>query len=76
MNLPIKFPTNVEVLDEEVSRFRSLSDENRIAALGEMFHVYHFLTDQSARSGEAAQIDQQEEELARDNLKEFVTRHG
>jgi hypothetical protein len=30
MNLPIRFPSDAEVITEEVARFRALSDEDRV----------------------------------------------
>ena len=34
MDLPIKFPSDAEVILEEVTRFRALSPENRVRSIG------------------------------------------
>ena len=43
MHLPIKFPSYEDVIAEDVARYRALSPDARVRALGEMFRLYQFL---------------------------------
>ena len=76
MNLPIKFPSSDEVLLEEVARFRALSPERRVAALGSMFQLYHFLAAASGRFQAVARVGEEEEARQRKAIEEFVARHA
>ena len=76
MILPIKFPSDADVITEEVARFRALSPENRVRALGEMFRLYQFLASRSAQPEAVARIAREEEERGRKVIEEFVARHS
>lgn len=76
MILPIKFPSDSEVIAEEAARFRALSPEERVRTLGEMFHMYHFLAERSAKPEALAQFAREDEQRYRTAVKEFVARHG
>ncbi len=76
MNLPIKFPDPADVIADEAARFRALSPEAQVRALGESVRLYQFLR---AASGRATQLDAdaaRTEELGRVSVQEFVARHG
>jgi hypothetical protein len=76
MNLPIRFPSDDEVITEDVARFRALSDEDRVRTLGELFRVYHFLAARSAKPEALARFAREDEERSRAAVEEFVRRHG
>ena len=76
MNLPIKFPSNTEVIAEEAARFRALSPEARVRTLGEMFRLYHFLAAQSTRPEAVERLAREDEERGRKVVEAFVARHG
>ncbi len=76
MDLPIRFPSDVEVITEEVARFRALSDEERVRTLGELFHVYYFLAARSAKPEALARVAREDEERSRAAIEEFARRHG
>ena len=76
MDLPIRFPSDIEVISAEVARFRALSDEERVRALDECFREYLFLRAASGRPAEVDRFAEQEEDLARIAIQEFVARHG
>jgi len=76
VQLPIRFPSNAEVIAEEVARFRALSPENRLRALDEMFRLYHFLVAMSARPEALARLAQEDEERGRTAIEEFAAHHG
>jgi hypothetical protein len=76
MKLPVQFPSEAETIREETRRFRALSPENRVRALGEMFRLYHFLLNTSDRPDVLARFAQEEEAAARVSIQQFVARHG
>ncbi len=76
MNLPIRFPSDVNVITDEVARFRALSDEDRVRTLGELFRAYHFLAERSSRPEAVARLAREDEERSRAAVEEFVRRHG
>jgi|GEM_PF-5722727 len=51
---PIRFPSEADVSAAEAARFRALSDEKRVRALGDCFREYQFLR---ASSGRTAELD-------------------
>jgi hypothetical protein len=76
MNLPVKFPSDAEVIAEEVARFRALSPEGRVGALGKAFELYHFLAATSGRSQVVARLGEEDEARQRRAIEEFVARHA
>jgi hypothetical protein len=76
VEFPIRFPSDAEVIDEEVARFRKLSAEERVLVLDEMFDLYHFLAERSAKPEALARFAREDEELSRAAVEEFVRRHG
>jgi hypothetical protein len=76
MNIPIKFPNDGEVIAEEAARFRALSPERRVRALGEMFRLYRFLASNAAQPEAVARFAQEEEQRGRKAVEEFIARHG
>lgn len=75
MDLPIRFPNEADVIAEEAARFRALSPEGRVRALGDSFREYLFL----AAAGHTVNLDRfarEEERSARTAVEEFVARHG
>jgi hypothetical protein len=63
MNLPIKFPSDADVIIEEVARFRALSPENRMMR-------------RSPRAAFLRDYTLEQESRARQALKEFVARYA
>ena len=76
MDLPIRFPSEVEVITGDVARFRALSDEDRVRTLGELFRLYHFLAARSANPEVLARFAREDEERGRTAVEEFARRHG
>ena len=76
MKLPIKFPSQEEVITKEVMRFRALSPDQRVRELDEMFRLYHFLASHSPRPDVIARVAEEEEERGRKAVLEFAARHG
>jgi hypothetical protein len=76
MDVPIRFPSDVEVIVEDVRRFRALSDAERVRTLGELFHTYHFLMGRASRPETVARMAREDEARGRRAIQEFVARHG
>jgi hypothetical protein len=76
MKLPIKFPNDAEVIAEDAARFRALTPEERVRTLGEMFRLYLFLEDNSARPEVVAQLALEEEQRNRRAIEDFIARHS
>ena len=75
MDLPIKFPSDAEVIAEEVARFRALSPEEQVRSIGEMLHTYFLLAELSPRPDAVARLADAEEAQTRAAIEEFVARH-
>jgi hypothetical protein len=76
MDIGIKFPSTVDVVTDEVRRFRALSPIDRVKALDEMFRLYHFLAATSGRQEEIIRLGLEEEERGRKSIEDFVARHS
>jgi hypothetical protein len=75
MQLPIAFPSQEEVIREEVARFRALTPDDRVHAFDEMFRLYHFLRETSGRQERIDRIADREEDEARRSILAFASRH-
>jgi hypothetical protein len=76
MHLPIQFPSDTDVILEDVARFRALSQEERIRAIQSLLADGAYLM---SRSPKAAWIEEDAEEqgrLKRQSIQEFIARHG
>lgn len=76
MQLPIRFPSEADVIAEEAARFRGLPDEAKVRALGDSFRTYLFLLSASGRAEELKLLAEKEERRARVAIQEFAARHG
>lgn len=76
MDLPILFPSDADVIREEVARFRALTGKEQVRELGESFRLYHFLRDASGIAVEIDRLAEEEERMGREAVKAFVARHG
>jgi hypothetical protein len=75
MNLPIKFPSDAELIAEEAARFRALTPEQRIEEIREMCRLHEFLLKNSARPEEVVRLLHEEKESERKAIREFIARH-
>lgn len=76
MNLPVNFPSQTEVIDEEVARFRALTPDARRASIRGMLNTGAALMRRSPRADFLQVYTLQQEEAARTAVREFVARHG
>jgi len=76
MNIPIRFPNDADVIAADAARFRALSPEDQVRALGECFETYMLLRE---LSGDPERIDryaEEEERLGWIAIQEFAARHA
>jgi hypothetical protein len=76
MDLPIKFPSETEVILEDVARFRALSPGERIRTIRGMLADGAYLMRISPKAAWAKQYSEDQELLAQRNIREFVARHA
>jgi hypothetical protein len=76
MDLPVKFPSETEVILEDVARFRALSPGERMRSIKEMMALGAFLMSISPKAAWARQYAEEQEILAQKNIREFLARHG
>ena len=76
MNLPVKFPSETEVILEDVARFRALPPEERIRSLRGLLRSGALIGRRSPKAAWAKQYTEAQEILAQRNIMEFFTRHA
>lgn len=76
MNQPLRFPSDAEISAEEAARFRVLSPAGRIASIRSVLTAGELLMRRSPRRDHLAAYHHTQEQLARESIKEFVTRHA
>lgn len=76
MNLPIRFPSDAEVIAEEAARFRALTPAERMRCIRGLVEAGALLMNRSANSEFSHRHALEQENLAQRAVKEFLTRHG
>ncbi len=76
MNLPIQFPSDADVITEEVRRFRALSDQERMRSIRGLLAAGALMMRQSPRSAFLRECTLEQENQSRRAVREFVTRHA
>jgi hypothetical protein len=76
MDLPVKFPSETEVILEDVARFRALSPSERMRSYRSFLHSAARIARISPKAAWASQYAEEQEVLAQKNIREFLTRHG
>jgi hypothetical protein len=76
MDLPVKFPSETEVILEDVARFRALSPAGRLQALSGILDDGVYLMSISPKAAWAEQYAEEQELLAQRNIREFIARHA
>jgi hypothetical protein len=76
MDLPIRFPDEADIIAEEAARFRALSGEAKVRALGDCFQDYLFLATASGRKDELDRFAEEEDRLRRQAIQDFAARHA
>jgi hypothetical protein len=76
MDLPVKFPSETDVILEEVARFRALTPEQRFRSLCDLLSTGDLILRNSPTAAWAKQHAEEQEVLAQRAIKEFIARHG
>jgi hypothetical protein len=76
MNLPLQLPSDVEVIAQEAARFRALSPEQRLRSIRGLLAAGALLMRRSPKAEFLRAYTLEQEERARQAVKEFLARHG
>ena len=76
MDLPVKFPSQTDVILEDVARFRALTPEERFRSLRSLLNAGALILRNSPKAAWAKQYAQEQEVLAQRTIREFIARHG
>jgi hypothetical protein len=76
MDLPVKFPSESEVILEDVARFRALSPADRIQSIRGLLAAGNRLAAISPRADWARQYEEEQQLLVQRRIREFIARHG
>jgi hypothetical protein len=76
MDLPIKFPSETEVILEDVARFRALSPAERIRSIRSLLTTGAHLMKISPKAEWARQYSDEQKRLERRSIREFIERHA
>jgi hypothetical protein len=76
MNLPIRSPSDAEVITEEVARFRSLSAEDRLCAIRGLLAAGVLMMRQSPKAEFLRDYSLEQENRARQAVRNFLHRHA
>jgi len=76
MNVSIQFPSDTEVIAEEAARFRALSPEDRLRSIRGLLVAGALMMRQSPKAVFLRRYTLEQEERARQAVKEFLARHA
>ena len=75
MNLPVKFPSETDVILDDVARFRTLSTEDRFREIRDMLNDGTYLMHISPKAEWLDRDSEEQTRLAQHNIREFIARH-
>jgi hypothetical protein len=75
MDLPIQFPSDTDVILEDVARFRALSQEDQLRAYRSLLSSGVRILRVSPKADWARRYAEEQEVLAQRNIQEFIARH-
>jgi hypothetical protein len=76
MDLPVKFPSQTDVIVEEVARFRALTPGQRFRSLQGLLRAGAVILRNSPKAAWAKHYAEEQEALAQQKIREFIARHG
>jgi hypothetical protein len=76
MDLPVKFPSETEVILDDVARFRALSPEEQLRCFRGMVNAGELMLKNSPKAAWLEEYSDEQERLAQRNIREFIARHG
>ncbi len=75
MHVPIKFPTDEQVIAEEVRRFRALTAEERMRSIRGLISAGELLMRRSPKAQFLRDYTAEQEAQYRKRVREFLSRH-
>jgi hypothetical protein len=76
MDLPVKFPSETEVILEDVAKFRALSPEDQLGCFRGMVNAGELIMKNSPKAAWLELYAEEQECIAQRNIREFIARHG
>ena len=76
MNLPIRFPNDADVIAEDATRFRALSDEERMRSHRDLIGTGAFLLRIGGREAAMRELAGEEARESHAAIKGFIARHA
>lgn len=76
MKLPVRFPNDAAVIVEQTAQFRALSAAQRIRSIRGLLTAGALLMSRSPKEAFLREQTVVQENLARQAVKEFLSRHG
>lgn len=76
MRLPVKFPSDAEVVADEAARYRALSSDQRLAVLRGILDAGWLMLGNASRPEFIRQCAEEQERAAQRAIRDFVARHG
>ncbi len=75
-DLPVKFPSETEVILEDVARTRAMTADERLRCLRGMVNAGALMMRISPKAAWLEEHSQEQERLAQKNIQDFLARHG
>jgi hypothetical protein len=76
MDLPVKFPSETQVILDDVARFRALTPVERLQCFRGMVNAGELMLSNSPKAAWLEKYSEEQEVLAQRNIREFIARHG
>ena len=76
MDLPVKFPSETEVILEDVGRDRAMTIEERVRSYRGFLASAAWIARRSPKAAWATRYAEEQETLASETIREFLNRHG
>jgi hypothetical protein len=76
VELPLKFPSETDVILEDVARFRALAPRERLRSLQDLLDAGDLILQKSPTADWAKRYAEEQEILAQHAIREFLSRHG
>jgi hypothetical protein len=76
MKLPIRFSSDAQVITEEVARYRQLSPANRLQSIRGMLAAGALMMRRSPKAAFLRDYTVDQENSARQAVKDFIARHA
>jgi hypothetical protein len=76
MDLPVKFPSETEVILADVASFQALPPAERLRCFRGMVNAGELMLRNSPKAAWLKEYSDEQERLAQRNILEFIERHG